>query len=79
MYQELRNYLSDNNFKMVYTTKYLNIVNYLKIMILEDNKIEILIPNKILKIIGKNLKLKRIMNSEILIDGAIIELKLMDI
>ena len=78
MYQELRNYLSDRSFKLILTTKYLNILNYSKIIILEDEKIELLIPNKILKIKGKNLKLKRIMNSEILIEGDILELKLVE-
>lgn len=79
MYQELKNYLRDSSFKMIYTDKYLNIINYIKIIILDDDKIEILISNKILKIKGFNLKLKRIMNSELLIDGVITELKLVDI
>ncbi len=79
MYQELKKYLNNNDFKMIYTAKYLNIVNYIKIIILEDNKIDISIPNQILKIKGENLKLKRIMNSELLIEGYISELKLMDI
>ena len=79
MYQELRNYLNDNEFKIIYTSKYLNIVNYSKILILEDSKIKLLIASKILKITGKNLRLKRIMNSELLIDGLILELKLMDL
>ena len=79
MYQELKNYLSNSSFKVIYTDKYLNIINYSKIMILENEKIELLIPNKIFKIKGKKLKLKRIMNSEILIEGDIIELKLVDL
>ena len=49
MYEEIRNYLKDNKFKLVYTDKYLNIINYLKIIILEEDKIEIEIPNKIFK------------------------------
>ena len=78
MYQELRNYISDNGFKLIYSNKYLNVINYIKIIILEDDKIDILIPNKILKIKGNNLKLNRIMNSELLITGMISELKLVD-
>ena len=79
MYQELRNYLNDPRFKLTITDKYLNIVNYSKIIILEDEKIEILLANKILKIKGKNLKLKRVMNFEILIEGDILELKLIEL
>ena len=79
MYQEIRNYITNNNFKLIYTNKYLNIINYDKIIILEDDKIEILISNKIFKIQGDNLKLKRIMNSELLVTGNVSELKMMDI
>ena len=79
MYEEIRNYLKDNKFKLVYTDKYLNIINYLKIIILEEDKIEIEIPNKILKIIGRNLKLKRIIKNELLVIGDIIEFKLVNL
>ena len=79
MYQEIRNYITNNNFKLIYTNKYLNIINYDNINILEDDKIEILISNKIFKIQGDNLKLKRIMNSELLVTGNVSELKMMDI
>jgi len=79
MYEEIRNYIDDNSFKFVYTNKYLNIINYSKILILEDEKIEVMIPNRILKIKGKDLKLKRIMNKEILITGSVIELKMVEL
>ncbi len=78
MYQELRNYINNSDFKIVYTKKYLNIINYIKIIILEDEKIDVLVPNNILKIKGKNLKLKRLLNNELLIIGEINELKLVD-
>ncbi len=79
MYEELRNYFKDNNFKIVYTDKYLNIINYLKILILENDRIEVKIPNKILKIVGNNLKLKRCLNNELLVIGDIFEFKLVDL
>ena len=79
MYQELRAYLNNQRFKLVYTDKYLNITNYNKIIILEENMIEVLIPDKILKIRGQGLKLKRIMNFELLIEGEILELKLVNV
>ena len=79
MYQELRNYINDNGLKIIYTDRYLNIINYIKIIILENDKIEILISNRILKIKGNNLKLSRIMNSELLITGKIEELKMVEV
>ena len=79
IYEELKTYINDSNFKLVYTNKYLNITNYTKIIILEDEKIEILISKRIIKIRGKNLKLRRIMNMELLITGIIYELKMIDI
>ena len=79
IYEEIRNYIRNPDFKLVYKSKYLNIINYLKILILEHDKIEIMIPNKVLRIRGINLKLKRLMNKELLITGNINELKMVDI
>ena len=79
LYEEIRNYIKDDDFKFVYTNKYLNIINYEKIIILDSDKIEIMILGKIVKIKGNNLKLKKIMNKELLIVGNIDELKLVNI
>ena len=79
MYQELRKYISNTGFKMIYTNNCLNVVNYSKIVILEDDKIEILISDRMLKIKGLSLKLKRIMDSELLVEGIINSLELINI
>ena len=79
IYEEIRSFIKDDIFKFTYTNQYLDVINYLKIIILEDDRIEIMIPDKILKIRGKNLTLKRIMNKELLIVGDIFELKMVNI
>lgn len=78
LYQELRNYIDNQEFKLIISNNYLNIINYLKIIILESERIDILVPNKIIKIKGQNLKLMRLLNQEILIEGFIKDVEFME-
>ena len=78
LYQELRNYIDNQKFKLTYSDNYLNIINYNKIIILEHDRIDISVFNKIIKIKGKNLKLMRLLNQEILITGLINCIELME-
>lgn len=78
LYQELRNYIDSQNFKLTYTNNYLNIINYIKIIILEETRIDVLVKEKIIKIKGQDLKLLRLLNQEILITGFIKNIELME-
>lgn len=78
LYQELRNYIDNQKFKLTYSDNYLNIINYNKIIILEHDRIDVSVFNKIIKIKGKDLKLMRLLNQEILITGLINNIELME-
>lgn len=78
LYQELRNYIDNQKFKLTYSNDYLNIINYVKIIVLENNLIEVLVPNKLIKIKGKDLKLLRLLNQEILVKGLILNVELVE-
>ncbi len=78
LYEEIRNYINDANFKLIYANNRLNIVNYHKIIILEEMRIDIICDNKLIKIKGNNLRLLRILEQELLITGHISNIELVD-
>ena len=75
MFNNLRNYLDDNSWKIhIYENK-INIVNYIDIIALEDNRISIKYEKGILIIKGNNLTLNKLLDQEILITGKISSLE----
>ncbi|MCI8588622.1 MAG: hypothetical protein HFG40_03115 [Bacilli bacterium] len=73
----LRNYILDEEFQIQYFRQQLNVKNYIKINYMEDRKVSLLSPNGTIVIHGDNLRVKKLLDSEILIGGKIelIELK----
>jgi len=73
----LRDYINDNDFRFSYQKDYLNIINYLKINYLEDSKISLNIPGGVIVIKGEKLRIRKLLDNEILIGGNIqnIEIK----
>lgn len=72
------NYLNNKEYKMVIDEKSIYIVNYLKLLSLENNFISVQIPNKKILIYGKELILKKIINEEVLIKGIIKKIEVLD-
>ena len=71
MFGDIKNYLNDNMFRInIYENK-INIVNYIDIIALEDNRISIKYEKGLFIIKGKNLTLNKLLDSEILITGKI--------
>lgn len=68
MFNPIR-YINDNNFKIIYTANTLNVVNYEKINYMEDNKISLFIMNQNIVISGKDLRVKKLLDNEILVVG----------
>ena len=68
-------YITNNNFKLVYTTNTLDIVNYEKINDMEDNKISLSIENQTIVINGKDLRVKKMLDDEIMIVGSILTIE----
>lgn len=72
------NYLNNKEYKMIIDEKSIYIVNYLKLLSLENNFISVQIPNKKILIYGKELILKKIINEEVLIKGIIKKIEVLD-
>ncbi|MDD6223905.1 MAG: YabP/YqfC family sporulation protein [bacterium] len=67
----LRDYIQDNEFRFFYNNNQLNVINYLKINYMEDSKISLGYKNGSLIIKGQNLRIRKLLDSEILIIGSI--------
>lgn len=71
MFSKLRNYIKQEETKIYYIKNKINVINYKKIFVFEDNKILIEIIDDILEIKGKNLIIKRFEKEELLVEGSI--------
>lgn len=71
MFSKLRNYIKQEETKIYYRKNKLDIINYKKILVFEDNKILIEIIDDILEIKGENLIIKRFEKEELLVEGSI--------
>lgn len=71
MFNGLVSYVKDNEFKINIFHNKINIVNYLEVISLEDNRISIKYRDGNIVIKGKNLLVKKLLDKEILITGNI--------
>ena len=71
MFSKLRNYIKQEETKIYYIKNKINVINYKKILVFEDNKILIEIIDDILEIKGKTLIIKRFEKEELLVEGSI--------
>lgn len=71
MFSKLRNYIKQEETKIYYRKNKIDIINYKKILIFEDNKILVEIIDDILEIKGANLIIKRFEKEELLVEGSI--------
>ncbi len=75
MIESVRNYIKDLDFRFTVYLDKVNIINYQKIISLEDNKILLLGGNKKITIRGKNLTLSKLLDEEVLILGEITKIE----
>ena len=71
----LRNYILESDFKIIYLTNKLNIVNYNDISHFDSNKIIINYDDGSVLINGKNLVVSKLVNDELLIEGSILKIE----
>lgn len=71
MLKNLREYINSEEFKITILKEKINIINYDLIRDISEKEILLSKDNKRVKIIGKNLKLNKLLDSEILIIGQI--------
>ena len=71
MFNKIKNYINDKDFKLTFYKDKLNIINYISIISLEDYRISIIIPSGRLIIKGNDLFLNKLYDNELLILGNI--------
>lgn len=71
----LRNYILESDFKIIYLTNKLDIVNYNDISHFDSNKIIINYKDGSILITGKNLVVSKLLSDELLIEGSIYKLE----
>lgn len=78
MLNEVKNYLFDKDYKIIILKDKINIVNYQKIITLEEKKIVVDLYNERVIIKGNNLKLVKMIDEELLISGNLKTLEVED-
>ena len=71
MFNNIKNYLYDNEWKIHIYDKKINIVNYIDIVTLEDNRVSVKYQNGIIVIKGKKLSVNKMLDNEMVITGII--------
>lgn len=72
MKDKVRNYFNDLEFRYTVYNNYLHIINYSKILSLEEERVSILVNNKRIIFKGKGFSLSKLLDQEILINGVVL-------
>jgi len=76
VFDRLRDYIKDNEFRINIFDNKVNITNYLDLIVLESSRISIKSPKGIVVIKGNDLTVNRLLDSEILLSGNIKSIEL---
>ncbi len=79
MLEKISNYVNDKEFRLTLYTDKIHIINYKKIISLENNYLSILCLNKKILVTGNNLILSKILDNELLIKGNINNIEVIDV
>lgn len=71
MLKNLRSIVYDDVFKIIILKNKVNIINYIDVLIFEDEKILVKTKEGLVKITGNNLTINKLYNNELLIEGKI--------
>ena len=74
--KKISHYIKDNDLKIVIVNNSINIINYDNILEVSDNLVNLIKDNKIITIKGSNLKLNKLLDNEVLIQGLINKIEL---
>ena len=78
MFNCISNYIHDNEFRFTVYDNKIHIINFNKIITLEDNYISLLSVNKKINIKGLNLVLVKLLDNELLIKGNITNIEVLN-
>jgi len=74
--RKVRDYLLDDEFKMILLNNKINISNYEKIEYLDDDKVIVKYEKGKISIKGEDITVSKLLNNEILITGSIKEIEM---
>ena len=75
MLERFHNYINDEEFRLTLYENKIHIINFKRIITLEEDYISLQNKNQRISIIGKNLILNKLLDREILIKGTIIKIE----
>ena len=78
MFRNIREYINETELKITLLKNRVNVLNYDRIRDITDKEISLTKGNDKIKIIGKNLKLNKLLDQEVLIIGNILRVELDD-
>ena len=78
MKNKLSNYINDKEFKLTIYDNKIHIINFKRIITLEDNYISFLTNDKKINILGTNLSLKKLVAKELLINGNVSKIEVVN-
>ena len=76
MIKEVINYIKDRDFKIIYANNSVDIINYDNLLEIREDVVTIKKDNKLIIVRGKDLKLSKLLDDEILIMGIIQKIEL---
>lgn len=78
MFNKITDYLNNKEIKITLFDGKINILNYEKLISIEPEHVSVRYKNKIIRIKGKELLLKKILDNELLIMGIIKTIEVLD-
>lgn len=75
----IRNYFNDIDFRYTVYPNMLHIINFNKILSLEENRVSIIYKNKRIIFKGENFILNKLLDNEVLIRGGVLGVEVNDI
>lgn len=79
MKESINRYFNDLDFRYTVYSNMLHIINYTKVLSLEEKRISILVNNKRIVFKGDNFILKKMLDNEVLIRGVVLGVEVNDI
>lgn len=71
MLKSLNRFIKNDDYTINIWENNINIINFSEILILEENKVVLLIKNKKITVTGENLTINKLLDDEILLKGKI--------
>ena len=78
MLDRLNNYIDDKKFELIYEENLIDIINYTRLITIENNYVSLNINNKKIIIKGKKLILKKLLDNELLLNGEVTSLEVVN-